>query len=273
MVETPSPVAHSVRVHAIDARLNHVYNKVVGLYGGACIDGSRITRCIGGVNYDGVPNWLSVQVPRGTRIEFVAIHIYARWGGVQLTPFEVWVGNDFGDDNVVTATRCRLHKQDGSGGNGPITKEPQNGVPVIVSCGGIDTGTFITLKQVGSRKRTLHVSELVVYTPPPPVVEPPALRTVPVVSELNERFAHGKPSRVHAEAGILVHMFDDYEDLPDRWRMSRDSDRRAVDNWSVDHHSSTKHPRTTFSQPGPTPRSRCLQVRLDHQRCTAKPLG
>ena len=59
--------------------------------------------------------------------------------------------------------------------------------------------------------------------PPPPLPSPfpnppPRQPSPPVLSDLNARFRNAKPSNDLAEAGILIHMFDQTESKVHRWR-------------------------------------------------------
>ena len=60
---------------------------------------------------------------------------------------------------------------------------------------------------------------------PPPMQPhpspPPRQRSHAVVDALNARWVHGRPSNNLSEAGVLIHLFDDYEDWSEKrpWRM------------------------------------------------------
>ena len=99
-------------------------------------------------------NWLSVRVPTGTRIGFVAVHnVQLPDYASNLGAFEVWVGSTFGD----TATeKC-----------GEASYAAGRDAPYLLWCGGQSAWRYVTVKQTGPA-RYLFLSELQVFLAPPP---------------------------------------------------------------------------------------------------------
>jgi len=113
-------------------------------------------------------------------------------------------------------------------------------VPVYASCHGVQSA-FVTVRQVGPPRingnlRRMYVSEIIPYSlPPTPLSESlasPRLRG-DAAREISARFDRGAPSNSVADAGVLVHIFDGYED-PDRpWQICHDVCRHGpVDSLS-----------------------------------------
>jgi len=101
--------------------------------------------------------WLSVQVPAGSAVDYVAIYNradrrqYAEWLG----QFEIYVGNAAGDTGLAGSIKCA----------GPVSAPWTQGkpTPFVIACPRGTTGTHVTLKQVG-RARYLTVLEMEAYT-------------------------------------------------------------------------------------------------------------
>ena len=77
----------------------------------ACKDGSRISGCKAPYNGKRGLGWFSVQMAAGTRVDLVQLYIFRPFVahgnqmGESLPPYEVWLGNAFGDSGS-GATRC-----------------------------------------------------------------------------------------------------------------------------------------------------------------------
>ena len=178
----------------------------------ACIDGSRISGCKSALGSRGL-GWFSVEIPSGTRVDRVELYVYKPFiahgnqVGEALAPYEIWLGNSAGDSGP-QATRC----------GATVYQEPSpDALPAIVSCATADQGSksFVTVKQVGEPEvRHFYINELVVYAP---VQRRPLPAPRDVARMVNERFQKGAPNDAVDEAGVLVHVFDDYEN----WREDR----------------------------------------------------
>ena len=163
-----------------------------------CIDGSRATSCVGATRES---NWLSIELQPGTRVDSVGVYVYNAWSSVVLAPFEIWIGNSPGDTDPSTASKCSASL---------ITQEPSNGVALMIPCSGDIRGTFVTLKQRGAQRR-MFLSELVAFSATATPQKIPR-QVGDVARAINHRFTNGHPSTKPAEAGVLVHMMDGYED-------------------------------------------------------------
>ena len=62
-------------------------------------------------------------------------------------------------------------------------------------------------------------SPLLLPPPPPPLssTPPPAGPPVSIIDRINKRFAHGKPTKDYAEAGVFVSQFDGMRDPSSPW--------------------------------------------------------
>ena len=151
----------------------------------------------------------------------MALYTNGDWNGIHLEPFQVWVGSAAGDvDPSGGAIKCDL--MDGA----DAERGHEHGPAATLACGGA-VGSFLTLQQMGEA-RFLYVSEMFIYEPlahpppsPPPerwgkhsgayhAPAPPALGSL--ADEINSRFLNGRPSVSLAEAGVVIHTFDDFED-------------------------------------------------------------
>jgi len=101
--------------------------------------------------------WLSVQVPAGSTVDYVAIYNradnprYAAWLG----EFEIYVSDVVGDTSSASSVKCA----------GPVSVPwSEGGVkPFLVGCPSSPTGTYVTLKQVGGA-RYLTIMELEAFS-------------------------------------------------------------------------------------------------------------
>ena len=223
--------AYDIAMSSVKMRSNKWY----------CADGSRSSACL---SNSGRSNWVSVQLPPAHhRIFYLAIYVYCPWGGMPLAPFGVWISPlTFGDTTSSQAFACAPR----------IEREPANGAPLYVRCGGISLhGGYVTVMQLGD-SRGLYISEVVVYGPPapPPPAPPPTLvsSAAPLTSavDVNARFTNGGPARTVREGGVLVHMLDSFElaDMP--WRTSSQCTPFPVDHWAC----SLIHRNEPFLYPG-----------------------
>ena len=112
------------------------------------IDGDLSTRT---KSAKAVGNWVSVRVADNTPIGYVAVHNAQGRHGRLLGSFDVWVGSQFGDTTSADASRC-------GGAAYDATSDEQ----VYVIWCGVSTGSYVTVKQTGS-KRTMSLSECTVY--------------------------------------------------------------------------------------------------------------
>jgi len=105
-----------------------------------------------------VGNWLSVEVPSGTAISYVVVYNRIDLAGswpAQLGTFEAWVGSAAGDTGLSSAVLC-----------GTTTYRNPSGIdsePYVVNCGGLSSGRFVTVKQIGPA-RYLAIAEVEVYS-------------------------------------------------------------------------------------------------------------
>ena len=118
------------------------------------IDGSLRTLCASKWQDNA---WLSVQLPAGSAIDYVAIYNradarkYADWLGL----FEVYVGTVAGDTSSASTVKC----------GGPVSAPwtPDAPTPFLVACPQGTSGAYVTLKQVGAA-RYLTILEMEAYT-------------------------------------------------------------------------------------------------------------
>ena len=124
-------------------------------------------------------NWVSVRLSPGTPVQYVAVYNSPNGNASQawLSPFEIWIGSSYGDTTSRSATRCAE------------VAVPVGAGPFMVDCNGIDTGAYVTLRQVGAA-RYLTIAELKVckgmklpakppLPPLPPAPPPPKPRLPP----------------------------------------------------------------------------------------------
>ena len=167
------------------------------------IDGSRISAA----DSDDMKafrgdNWMSVRVASGTQIGFVSLYEWQghnTWGGYRLAPFEIWVGSWYGRKHVLCA--------------GPIKDEiSYDAEPMMITCdpAAARAGDFVTVFQIG-RQRGMRLTEIVVYDARPRTASPPPPPR-DVAQLVNSRFDAGAPSHELSKCGVLMHMFDGWED-------------------------------------------------------------
>ena len=195
------------RVHLLDARLMGDGDA------NACKDGSRISGCKASYDQKRGLGWFSVQMAAGTRVDRVQLYIFRPFVahgnqiGERLAPYEVWLGNFFGDSGS-GAMRC---------GDTVYDEPSADALPAILSCAASGQGrqSYVTVKQVGQPSvRNFFITELAVFAPSNPIVVPTRRD---VAKAINERFQSGHPSDALSDAGVLVHFFDSYEN----WRDER----------------------------------------------------
>ena len=127
-------------------------------------DGDMGTYC---VTAAGVANWVSVAVPAGTPIGYVAVYnvqgVTDSWQSL-LGSFEVWAGSSPGDTSSSSAVKCGEASYRNPSGD--------DTEPYVLWCGVSDL-QHVTVKQTGGA-RYLLISELYVYTsfPAPPAPSP-----------------------------------------------------------------------------------------------------
>jgi hypothetical protein len=124
---------------------------------------------------------VSVVVPTGKAIGYVAVYNrddapqYASW----LSPYEVWLGNSFGD----------LQHQCGDS----LTAENDMG-PFVTPCNGPTNLTFVTIIiRSLSRERWLTLSQIEVYARKAvdnPIVQPPAAGYPSLIPGKIDNFSH-----------------------------------------------------------------------------------
>ena len=177
---------------------------------------------MGGWDADG--GWLSVEVAEDTNFALVALYSYKTRGGMELAPFSIWLGDEHGHVGD-GATNC----------TGVIEESPSTyGAPMIVPCEGRGR-RFLTVKQQG-RWRSFSLSELAVYAHANYPQPPPARNTdvTELVRSIQARFDHGVPSNRAVEAGVIMHMFDEFEFAERPWELCRDTTERLCPT-PVDH--------------------------------------
>jgi hypothetical protein len=175
--------------------------------------------------------WLSLRV-KPVPIDSVALYIYYGWDDA-LAPYEVWLGRWHGDLEL----QCTLES----------SGEPSHyGVPALAWCHGA-TRPYVTVRKLTRGKR-MFLSEVLVYgrqdtqactgimtgvLDAQEVRSPSPRGTVSeVVEGINARFERGRPSNDLAEAGVLVHIWDGYEDPLHRWRICDVRCPKKVDSFS-----------------------------------------
>jgi len=161
---TPAPPLGSLHmIQPIGAALSSNFHEQ--LYGAsACIDGDVRTLCA----TDRQPNaWASIQLPRGANVDRVVVYNraddnreYQAW----LSPFEIWLGQSYGDTSSAAAVRC----------GAPALHVPATAGPFTRSCGSAprgactnDGGCFVTLTIVDTA-RWLTIAEIEAYSKPRP---------------------------------------------------------------------------------------------------------
>lgn len=136
--------------------------------------------------------WLSVHVDSSAAsaspIAAVALTIYQPWGDIQVAPFEVWLGDKWGDAQV----RCTLTDADAEPSHG--------GVPSVASCpegaAHEPAHEYVTIRQAGEPRRwQIHEVELFARAPSSlATADPPVARVGQVAHEIAMRYEHGQPS-------------------------------------------------------------------------------
>ena len=220
-----------------------------------CVDGSRMTFCLpepakgeSEAGDDGGP-WLSVRVKPGSVIDTVAIFVYQPWDSdYALSPYEVHAGDSYGD-TAAGGEACALQEGRVEPGHG--------GVPAIALCGGV-AREYVTVRLTGgdASNRRMFINEVAVYAAGPAAAAAAAAdagagaattskkdtknkpknrapKVGDVAAAINARFEAGRPSDVHAEGGVLVHVFDGYEEEARPWEVCHDVCRHGpVDTFS-----------------------------------------
>ena len=165
----------------------------------ACIDGDVHSLC---ATERQLNAWASVKVPPGSTIDRVVIHNrpddnkeFLAW----LSPFEIWLGRDYGDSSTDSAIRC----------GGPSIHVPVATGPFTVSCDGHGARghNFVTILHVG-KARWLTIAEISVYGRPPtgwsPPVEESGLSSLSVL-EISKKNAKPGTAIAHTAIGGAVH--------------------------------------------------------------------
>ena len=155
---TPALNVSSCDTPRIGARMSSRYpdillhgSKIVSFAAPNLIDDETTT--LGATNW-GSDNWGSVQVAHGTLVDGVQVFNQVSEGvavnQTWLSPFEVWLGDSYGD----LKTKC-----------GDTMHVPATAGPFNVSCGRGVEAAFVTIKQVG-RSRPLSMSQIMVCAAP-----------------------------------------------------------------------------------------------------------
>ena len=151
------PLRSMVKIERISARLSSTYHN--RYRAAATIDGNYNSICASGWQQNA---WLSVEVPRETQIDYVAVYNrvdnanYASW----LNPFEVWVSETQGDFSLTNAVKCA----------GPVSaplrinSDPANAA-FVVACPAGTKGSYFSIRQVG-QARYLTLLEVEAYANP-----------------------------------------------------------------------------------------------------------
>ena len=135
----------------------------------SCTDGEETTTCS---HNGGSPNWLSLKLAPenlNSRLFVVLQPSLDPSERSALDGIEVWRGATFGDHRSQLAERCSGAK--------PCHVPPAGG-PFTIACVGSSRGTFLTIRQVGTR-RVLALADVAIYAarlpspPTPPPHRPP----------------------------------------------------------------------------------------------------
>ena len=128
--------------------MNAVYTG--GAYTAAqAIDGSMSTICASTLARN---PWLSVRVPGGTPIGYVAVHNRRDAYAYLLGNIEVWIGTSMGDTSA-SAVLCGAASY-------TAAQEP---APYVLWCGGLSDRAYVTVRRVGVGSGYISVSELEAY--------------------------------------------------------------------------------------------------------------
>ena len=200
---------------------------------GHAVDGSRMSHGTAKATERNKLPWISIELERAAAIHSLAIYVYAPNDAPSrsLGKYEVHVG-DHSNDRKVT---CSLPKK---------SEPSHDGLPLLIPCGGgVVTGahSHVTLSLSGETRdnegqRTIVVSEVCApaskhisahahaISPGPPAqlavfghAASPAPPSSPrmwgaVAHEVNERFEGAHASDDSDEAGVLMHVWDGFED-------------------------------------------------------------
>ena len=137
-----------------------------------CIDDDITTFCHSDdhllTGYWGSPGpdeYASIELPDNSHVAFVSIYNDMR-GPVyydRINPFQIWIGQYFGDTNASTATSCT---------NTNITFEPYPRNPYFIECAAV--GKYLTIFLPGLA-RIVDFNEVYAYSKnPPPPTSPPS---------------------------------------------------------------------------------------------------
>ena len=99
-----------------------------------CIDGNVGTIC---ATEEATGNWLSVQLPLGARVDYVAVYNRQDAFASLLGHFEIWLGHASGDVSDANATKC---------GEGAFDAA-QEPAPYLVRCANATAGAHVTLRR------------------------------------------------------------------------------------------------------------------------------
>lgn len=98
--------------------------------------------------------WLSVRIPEGKPVHSVEITIYQPWGGLQVAPYQVWLGDAFGQQKFKCFTE------------NPQREPSHGGIPAVSTCFNESTYNYVTILQLGEPRRW-QIMELEVFSPEP----------------------------------------------------------------------------------------------------------
>lgn len=196
-----------------------------------CIDGSVVSGCLSAVYKEPPEKWFSARISdardraQPPLVSRVAIYLYKPWGGMRLAPFEVWLSSVPGAvaPTAIAEGDTAAVRGDAALCAGPVMDEPpHDGSAVVLECGASAIAAqrmlglaHVTVRHIGPA-RGFFLSELVAYElhVEPAPASPPSTTTTThaTVQALNSRWRQGVPANATRHAGVLVHMFDSYED-------------------------------------------------------------
>ena len=154
-----------------------------------CIDGDLNTFCASNLLSTASDEWLSIEMPVGTPIGYVAVYnrVDALWATRMLNPYEVFLTASPGAYGASSAHSCT------NGGSVSAFPAPAGGGPFMIWCGGASNLRYVTLvirAAAAPPVRVLSPTEVKVYMramppspppPSPPTPLPPGGAYVPAV--------------------------------------------------------------------------------------------
>jgi hypothetical protein len=130
-----------------------------------CIDDDITTFChsddrLGNLGLPGADEYASIELPENSTVEYVVIYNDMR-GPVyyeRINPFQIWIGQSFGDTNNTTATLCTSSN---------ITFQPYPRNPYLIECESPAIGQYLTIYLPGLA-RIVDFNEIYAYSRTPP---------------------------------------------------------------------------------------------------------